>query len=170
MKKNFSTKIQFYAPDKNLLQLEKLREKVGRKFRKFIQLRDLVKLPSGDILAKCISCQGEQIIDNSYQLKYWHAGHYFKEKGISGSESVALDEDNVHLQCARCNIHLNGNESNYEENLRRKIGNERFVLLQQKRREIKKYSLGELQELDRFYSAKLKTESKRLDDRGIKRT
>lgn len=144
------------------IEFDKLRARVGRKFRKYCQLRDLIKLPNGDIIAHCISCPQKQRIEYSYQLKNWHSGHYFKE---DRHESVALDEENVNLQCARCNHYLHGNESSYEINLRLKIGDQRFDLLKQRKNEIKIYSYGELQELDKYYSNKIKIEQKRL---GVK--
>jgi hypothetical protein len=144
------------------LEFEKLRNKVGRKFRKYIQLRDLVKKPNGDIVAHCIDCPKEEIIYSSWQLRDWVAGHYYKEKGSSGCESVALNEWNVNLQNAHCNTRMHGNEANYEINLRIKIGDERFEKLKRLKNEIKKYSFGELQELDREYSKKIKVEQERL--------
>lgn len=141
------------------LEFDRLRANVRRKFNKFIQLRDLIKTPSGKIIAHCISCEREKIIESSYQLKEFHAGHYFKE---DRHESVALDEINVNGQCGRCNRYLNGNESAYEENLRIKYGDEEFENLRYRKNQIKKYSYGELQELDRIYSQKIKDEQKRL--------
>ncbi len=142
------------------IEFDRLRTKVGRKFRKYIQLRDLVKKPNGDIVAHCISCNREKTIESSYQLKDFHAGHYYKE---DRHESVALDEVNVNGQCSRCNRHLNGNESEYEENLRTKVGDEKFEELRYRKNQIKKYSYGELQELDRTYSLKIKEQQKRLN-------
>jgi hypothetical protein len=144
---------------KSLDPKESLRNKVGRKFRKYCQLRDLVKLSNGDIVAHCLADGYEEIIYSSYQLKKWHASHYWNEDRY---ESVALNEDNVNLCCYRCNRKLSGNKSAYEENLRTKIGDERFDELKILKNEIKKYSYGELQELDRKYSAKIKVEQERL--------
>ena len=141
------------------LDHERLRKRVGVKFRKFIQLRDLKVKPDGSIVAKCISCGKEEIIYNSYQLKKFHAGHYFKEDRY---ESVALDEVNVNGQCNRCNRYLNGNESAYQEKLIKKFGIRMFNDLMVRKNGIRKYSYGELQELDRIYSRKIKEEQLRL--------
>ena len=142
---------------------EKLRNKVRRKFNKFIQLRDLEVLPNGDIRAKCISCGRKENIDISYQLKDWHAGHYFREKGSDKRESVALDEVNVNLQCAKCNKYLSGNESNYQIGLIRKYGQKEFDNLVIRSNQIKIYSYGELEELDKRYSKKIKEQQERIN-------
>ena len=142
------------------IERDRLRAKVGRKFRKFIQLRDLVKLPNGDIVAKCMACGREEIIHSSFQLKKWHASHYWNEDRY---ECVALDEINVNLCCYTCNRLNGGNKSLYEENLRTKVGDEKFEELRYRKNQIKIYSYGELQELDRVYSLKIKEQQKRLN-------
>jgi len=146
----------------HLTDFSTLRKRVGVKFRKYCQLRDLVKFPNGNIVAKCMACGREQIINCSYDLKKWHSSHYHNEDRY---ESIALDEENVNLCCYTCNKIMSGNKSDYEENLRVKIGDERFEALKIRKNEIKKYSYGELQELDRLYSGKIKIEQKRLNQK-----
>jgi len=140
-------------------EYDNLRNRVGRKVRKNCQLRDLVKKPNGDIVAHCNACGREQIINSSYDLKKWHSSHYWNEDKY---ESVALDEDNINLCCFVCNRMNGGNKSAYEENLRIKIGDERFDELKIRKNEIKIYSFGELQGLDKEYSQKIKEQQKRL--------
>lgn len=139
--------------------LNKLRANVGRKVRKYCQLRDLIIKPNGDIVAHCIACGREQIIRSSYELKKWHSSHFWNEDRY---ESVALHEWNINLCCFVCNRINGGNKSTYQENLRIKIGDKNFEELSILKNETKIYSYGELQMIDKIYSDKIKKEQSRL--------
>lgn len=117
---------------KTLGQFEADAKKV---FQKWIRLRDEGK--------ECISC-------GNHNPKAWHAGHYKKAEIYSG---LIFDERNVHRQCSRCNVFLNGNESEYRLGLVKRFGSE-FV----EKLEIdanltrdKKYTKDELIEIKRKY-------------------
>lgn len=60
----------------------------------------------------------------------WHsdfqAGHYYKAELFS---SLRFDENNIHGQCKRCNLRLEGNLSEYSVNLPLRIGKMRFKVL-----------------------------------------
>ena len=140
-------------------EYELLYNRCYRKVKKYCQLRDLVKKPNDDIIAHCTACGREEIIDSSYQLKKWHSSHYWNADKY---KSVIFHEWNINLCDYVCNKIMSGNKSNYQENLRIKIGDENFNELNRLRSEIKRYSFGELQELDRLYSKKIKEQQTRL--------
>lgn len=94
-------------------------------FNKFIRLRDKDEL--------CISCK--QI------PKKVNAGHFYN---ANNHWNVRFDEDNVHVQCERCNSYLSGNLIEYRQNLLNKIGLERFGQLEAKARVTRKFTKDEL--------------------------
>lgn len=79
-----------------------LRKKAGEHFRKWIRERD-----RGDA---CISCGASNPSDAGH---YYSAGH---------NPELEFDEDNVHLQCRRCNWHEGSNAIEYRKGLIKKIG------------------------------------------------
>lgn len=82
---------------------------------------------NGDLAGKCISCEREFILNNSYDGKKIVAGHLFKS---DRHESVRYYRMNVHIQCAQhCNIAMSGNEAKYTANLIRVYGIEEYEKL-----------------------------------------
>ena len=138
---------------------EKLLKNVQRNCNKYIQLRDLF-VSLGDVIATCISCKKMKVIRTSYDLKDFHAGHYFLENKYS---SIRFDERNISGQCYRCNKRLSGNLAEYEINLIQKIGKKEFEQLNIDKNNIKKWSVKELEELNKYFLKKIKEEKKRLN-------
>jgi len=101
-------------------------------FNKYIRERDKDEL--------CISCK--QI------PKKVNAGHFYN---ANNHWNVRFDEDNVHLQCERCNSFLSGNLIEYRANLLTKIGAERFNQLESRARVTRKFTKDELKELIKKY-------------------
>lgn len=89
-------------------------------FNEFIRLRD-TKYDKGQAFFICISCNQPKGLDQM------HCGHYFS---VGGHPAVRFDEDNGHGQCAHCNYFQHGNLVAYKENLIKKIGPERFRILE----------------------------------------
>ena len=112
--------------------------KTQKIFNQFIRLRD-----EGQ---RCISC--------GKVPKKKNAGHYFSAGGHS---NVRFDEFNVHLQCEHCNTSLSGNLIPYRKNLKKKIGDDQFVYLEQRAYLIKKWSKDELLIIQEEYKEKIKT-------------
>jgi len=81
-------------------------------FQKWIRMRDKDK--------PCISC-------GSVSSTVWDGGHYKKAEIYSG---VIFHENNVHLQCGKCNRFLGGNELNYRDGLIAKIGEQAVIELE----------------------------------------
>ena len=105
-------------------------------FNKYIRERDKAQ--------PCISCGS--------QPKKENAGHFFN---ANNHWNVRFDEDNVHLQCERCNSFLSGNLIEYRANLITKIGQERFNQLESKARVTRKFTKDELKELIKKYKKKI---------------
>ena len=67
----------------------------------------------------CISC-GAQWNDT------FQCGHHYKSETF---ETLRFNLDNLHGQCRRCNLHLEGAFDNYALNLPKRIGKERYDYL-----------------------------------------
>jgi len=112
-------------------------------FNEFIRLRDTDENRAGT----CISC-GKWLVLGHFA----EAGHFIP----STYSAVRFDENNVNLQCKRCNRHLHGNLTEYEEKLRIKIGNEPVDMLKTKKHNKVKWSVVVLEILIDQYKAKVK--------------
>jgi hypothetical protein len=104
-------------------------------FNKYIRERDKDEL--------CISCKQKPKKENAGH--FWNANNHW---------NVRFDEDNVHLQCERCNSFLSGNLLEYRTNLLTKIGAERFNQLEARARITRKFTKDELKELIKKYKEK----------------
>jgi hypothetical protein len=108
-----------------------------RVFNTYIRKRDEGK--------PCISC-------GTYNGKK-NAGHYMS---VGSTPELRFNEDNVHLQCERCNTHLSGNLINYRINLIERIGAKRVHELERKDLPPVKYTIDEIQEITKKYRLKIK--------------
>jgi hypothetical protein len=126
------TKIRMKADLETLQDIVKAAQMV---FNKYIRERDKDEL--------CISCKQKPKKEN--------AGHFFN---ANNHWNVRFDEDNVHLQCERCNSFLSGNLLEYRTNLLTKIGAERFNQLEARARVTRKFTKDELKELIKKYKEK----------------
>lgn len=114
-----------------------------RDFNRFIVQRDAT-LP-------CVSC------GRHHEGRY-HAGHFYS---VGARPELRFDEDNVHKQCAACNLFLHGNLLLYRQALHGRIGLERLSLLEQSRPPLK-LSTEEIRELAATYRAKTRELKKQL--------
>jgi hypothetical protein len=89
--------------------LPSLKKKCQIIFNDYIRLRDKDQ--------PCISC-GE--------FKPLQAGHYY---ACGGYDGLRFNEDNVHGECVRCNCFDESHLIGYGENLKERIGIERFEKL-----------------------------------------
>ncbi len=133
---------------------------IRTKCNESIRLRD-TKRSNGEYYSQCISCDKYILLNSEAksETKEYHAGHYWREDQYN---SVRFDEDNIHGQCLRCNRFLHGNLAEYEINLQRKIGKERFEQLKLRRNIPKKFSPSELEELERHFEERIEQEKIRL--------
>lgn len=141
--------------------MKKILKKVQRNCNKYIQLRDLSKSVSGQVFAQCISCNRIKEINCSYDLKEFHAGHYFLENKYA---SVRFDTRNINGQCQRCNRRLSGNLSEYKIALIDKIGLDEFEQLEKDKNKIKIYTFQELENLNKWFLTEIKKLKNELGD------
>ena len=85
-----------------------LKKRLWAVFSRFIRTRDL---PLG-----CISC-GRMIAT----IGQGQAGHYFS-RGACPQPSMYFSEQNVHLQCPRCNLFCEGAKQGYRQGLIQRYG------------------------------------------------
>jgi len=103
----------------------------------YIRARDHGKL--------CISCGKETKAGD-------HAGHW---KPTSTSPELRFSEENIHLQCIQCNLHLHGNVANYRTGLIQRIGLERVEWLESKHPPAK-WTIEQLKAIKSDFKAKLR--------------
>jgi len=110
-------------------------------FNKFIRLRDKDE--------PCISC--------GQHKEQYDAGHFF---AVSGYAGLRFDEDNVHKECKGCNCFNESHLIGYADNLKVKLGEEKYIALKQRAIDYKrngvKWSRIELRELIELYKQKVK--------------
>jgi len=129
--------------------LPQLKKEAQRVVNKYVRLRDA---ESG--FFKCISC------GNVFPISQMDGGHFFS----GGSyDLLRYDPRNINGQCrVKCNNLLEGNFSNYAENLRIKIGQAEFDDLC---KQAKVYKQGlhfwkpwELEDIIKYFKQKTKEE------------
>lgn len=113
-------------------------------FNTFIRCRD-ANLP-------CVSC------GRHHQGQY-HAGHYMP---TSTRPSLRFNELNVWKQCSVCNNHMHGNLVHYRIELLYRIGADMVDWLEGEH-EPAKYTIPELEEIKRVYTAKARELKRKME-------
>jgi hypothetical protein len=134
------------AKEKNDYRIEKERQKnrgdwlreAQQVFNHYIRERDKAKGYG------CISCGTRQGKEN--------AGHF---RSVGSCPELRFNEENVHLQCERCNTYLHSNAIAYRLALIQRIGLERVECLEG-HHEAKKYTIEDLKVIKSLYKQKLK--------------
>lgn len=116
---------------------------VQRVFNNFIRQRD-DGLP-------CIDC-GRTSVKDYLTGSAWHSGHY---RSVGSAPHLRFNEDNVHRQLAQCNCDMSGRAVDYRIGLIARIGLARVEALESDNTP-RKWTLDELREMKRHYSAKLR--------------
>lgn len=124
---------------KSSTSLSTLVDRLDTVFSRYIRLRDA--MPSG--MFRCISCGKIKPIEQA------DCGHFHSRTHMS----TRFDEDNCHAECRYCNRFSADHIIGYRENLIKKIGEQRFKLLDIKAHETKKWSHFELEQLAKYYRA-----------------
>lgn len=137
--------------EKKSPSLSALVERLDKVFSKYIRLRDA--MPSG--LFRCISCGKIKPIGQA------DCGHFHSRTHMS----TRFDEDNCHAECRYCNRFSADHLIGYRENLIKKIGEQRFLLLEVKAHETRKWSHFELEQLTKYYKSLVKKLQK---EKGIR--
>lgn len=92
----------------------------------------------------CISCG---VADSPE----WHAGHFIP----ATAHAIRFDPANIHKQCAKCNVFLGGNQTNYELRLAARIGQSEVDRLKNAPR-ARKWTREECQGVEAQYKAMAK--------------
>ena len=111
-------------------------------FSRYIRLRDA--MPSGYV--RCISC------GRIKKFSDVDCGHYHSRRHMA----TRWDEDNCNAQCRYCNRFLADQLVGYRDGLIKKIGIQRFELLNVKAHQTKKWSEYELNVLIGYYREKVR--------------
>lgn len=126
-------------------KLNKLKAKLWEVFTLFIKL----KYSIDGINVNCYTCDHPtQIGDKNCQ-----GGHYYSQGGF---KALQFNEDNVRVQCYRCNISLNGNTQIFRERLIAEIGESRVKELDHHRHDEARWTRSELLEKIEDYKTKIK--------------
>lgn len=133
-------------------ETEKLKKKLDNVFSQYIRLRDM--LPDTTVF-RCISCGLIKPITQA------DCGHYINRQHMS----TRFSEINCNAQCRSCNRFDEGNMSGYRRGLVAKYGENRVLMLEAQKKDIRKYSAFEYTTLINHYKAEIK---RMLDERGLK--
>ena len=117
------------------------KRKAWSAFSKYIRLRDCLKTTGTLTHGKCITC-GKLL-----SISFCDAGHFVSRR----YNSTLFDERNCHVQCRYCNRYLNGNLLEYRRQIINLYGEGSDIALENKAKEIKKYAIENLTELERYY-------------------
>ena len=122
------------------------KKKAWDEFSKYIRTRDCLKTTGCSSWGLCITC------GKRYHFKLLQAGHF-----ISGRRNNNLfNRTGCHAQCYNCNINLKGNTLVYRRKIIEMYGEGYDEVLEQQDKVIKKFTIGELQELRIDFHEKIK--------------
>jgi hypothetical protein len=114
-KERIAAKAERQATKEQLMQLKPLHywaKRAEKACNAYIRARD-----AGD---PCISC-------GTYDAPEWHAGHCYT---VAARPDIRYHEDNIHLQCPKCNTYQGGMVGEYKKRVVSKIGQPRFDALE----------------------------------------
>lgn len=124
------------------ISTEKKKVKLDRVFSQYIRLRDMM---TGGYF-RCISC-GKLL-----PIRDADCGHYINRKHMS----TRFSEVNCNAQCKSCNRFDEGNIQGYRRGLVAKYGEEKVLLLEAQKYEVRKYSDFEYDALIEHYQKEIK--------------
>ena len=114
-------------------------------FSPYIRMRDGLETTGSTEWALCFTC------GKRYHFKLIQAGHF-----IAGRHASNLfSERGVHAQCYNCNINLSGNTLEYRRKLIEKYGEGVDLELEEIDRQVRKFSIPELEEMKEVYKQKI---------------
>jgi len=113
------------------------KKKAWALFSPYIRMRDCLKTTGCLSWGLCITC------GKRYHFKLLQAGHF-----ISGRHNANLfSEEGTHAQCYNCNINLRGNTLEYRREIIKMYGERYDEILEQQARQIIKFTIPDLEEL-----------------------
>ncbi len=125
--------------------VRKAKAKTWLVFSRYIRLRDCLKTTGSPEYGECISCGNTKSyseLDAGHFVPK-HANNYFSERGVNA-------------QCRHCNSFLHGNQLGYRRGLLLLYGEEVVSELETENQPIKKFTIGELEELEAELKDKIK--------------
>ena len=115
-------------------------------FSKCIRMRDCLLTTGCASWWLCITC------GKRYHIKLLQAGHF-----IPGRHNANLfSERGTHAQCYNCNINLKGNSLEYRRKIIELYGEGADLELEEEARQIKKFTIPDLEELMASLKGKIK--------------
>ena len=123
-----------------------LKKRIWVLFSQAVRIRDCLRTTGCKDWGLCITC------GKRYHIKLLQAGHF-----ISGRHKAGLfSEMGVHAQCYNCNINLRGNTLEYRRQIIELYGEGVDVELEEEARQIKKFTIPELEALEKSLKERIK--------------
>ena len=121
--------------------ISKLKKDLDKVFSLYIRLRHASK----DGIVKCFTC------DKTAHYKKMHAGHFMSRK----HHATRWNEDNVQVQCVKCNLFGQGEQYAFGELLDIRIAEGKAEELQELSRTTVKYMRFEYEDMIKHYKEKV---------------
>ena len=117
-----------------------LRKKLWKLVSEYVRRKDA----DANGYTQCYTCGATK------HFKEMDCGHYIH------SDVLDFETNNLRPQCTRCNKWLSGNGGIYCEKLIKEIGEEEISLMRQRSKQVKKWQIGELEDMIETYKQTLK--------------
>ena len=121
--------------------ISKLKKDLDKVFSLYIRLR----YASKDGIVKCFTC------DKTAHYKKMHAGHFMSRK----HHATRWNEDNVQVQCPKCNLFGQGEQYAFGKLLDIRIAEGKAEELQELSRTTVKYMRFEYEDMIKYYKEKV---------------
>ncbi len=121
--------------------ISKLKKDLDKVFSLYIRLRHASK----DGIVKCFTC------DKTAHYKKMHAGHFMSRK----HHATRWNEDNVQVQCVKCNLYGQGEQYAFGKLLDIRIAEGKAEELQELSKTTVKYMRFEYEDMIKFYKEKV---------------
>jgi 5-methylcytosine-specific restriction endonuclease McrA len=121
--------------------ISKLKKDLDKVFSLYIRLRNASK----DGIVKCFTC------DKTAHYKKMHAGHFMSRK----HHATRWNEDNVQVQCPKCNLFGQGEQYTFGKLLDVRIADGTAEELQELSRTTVKYMRFEYEDMIKHYKEKV---------------
>ena len=121
--------------------ISKLKKDLDKVFSLYIRLRHASK----DGIVKCFTC------DKTAHYKKMHAGHFMSRK----HHATRWNEDNVQVQCVKCNLFGQGEQYAFGKLLDIRIAEGKAEELQELSKTTVKYMRFEYEDMIKFYKEKV---------------
>ena len=121
--------------------ISKLKKDLDKVFSLYIRLRHASK----DGIVKCFTC------DKTAHYKKMHAGHFMSRK----HHATRWNEDNVQVQCVKCNLFGQGEQYAFGKLLDIRIAEGKAEALQELSRTTVKYMRFEYEDMIKHYKEKV---------------